>query len=317
MKWRPFTNEGVVGLPATHARRCYQRDHLRTRPGTTGVRADPRHQRHQRDHQTHDQRRDHAHLDDHAAHQQQRVTLPLPVAAHCPIGLHGLEEVWGYPRRHRHQMPERRRGVQRRHPTRLVGHPAGADHTIGPGHAVHPSGPLATPRNGSARTTADAQMPRLTPIPALRSRPLHQPRSRTRLRHRSPLHLPQQIAQVLASDYHLGFEHDDAGWYLVDRVEDKKYRSPMDSGESSDYAYLGRLPRLDGRGGFLYIAGVHAVGAAGVVHYLDNHLTELYREVKTRRFSTIIHCAFDTVTRRIENSQRSSPLYKNEGTDAR
>jgi transcriptional regulator with XRE-family HTH domain len=125
------------------------------------------------------------------------------------------------------------------------------------------------------------------------------------------------IAQVLASDYHLGFEHDDAGWYLVDRVEDKKYRSPMDEGESSDYAYLGRLPRLDGRGGFLYIAGIHAVGAAGVVHYLDNHLAELYREVKTRRFSTIIRCTFETVTRHIKSSQRISPLYKNEGTDAR
>lgn len=126
------------------------------------------------------------------------------------------------------------------------------------------------------------------------------------------------IAQVLASDRHLGFERDDAGWYLVDRVEDKTYRSPMDEGESGDYAYLGRLPRLDGRGSFLYIAGIHAVGAAGVVHYLDNHLTDLYREVKTRRFSTIIRCAFDAATRRIESSKRVAPLYKTEGTsDAR
>jgi transcriptional regulator with XRE-family HTH domain len=125
------------------------------------------------------------------------------------------------------------------------------------------------------------------------------------------------IAQILASDHHLGFEQDDAGWYLVDRVEDKEYRSPMDDGEPGDYAYLGRLPRLDGRGSFLYIAGIHAAGAAGVVHYIDNHLTELYREVKTRRFSTIIRCAFDAVTRRIESSQRISPLYKPEGTDAR
>lgn len=126
------------------------------------------------------------------------------------------------------------------------------------------------------------------------------------------------IAQVLASDHHLGFEQGDGGWYLVDRVEDTTYRSPMDAGESGDYAYLGRLPRLDGRGSFLYIAGIHAVGAAGVVHYLDNHLTELYREVRTRRFSTIIRCAFDAVTRRITSSTRVAPLYKTEGTsDAR
>lgn len=121
------------------------------------------------------------------------------------------------------------------------------------------------------------------------------------------------IAQVLASDYRLGFEQDESGWYLVDRVEEATYRSPMDHGESSDYAYFGRLPRLDGKGNFLYIAGIHAIGAVGVVHYLDNHLTELYREVKTRRFSTIIRCNFDAATRRIENSKRVSALYKTEG----
>lgn len=125
------------------------------------------------------------------------------------------------------------------------------------------------------------------------------------------------IAQLLASDQHLGFEKDDSGWYLADRTEDKIYRSPMDDGESGDYAYLGRLQRLDGKGTFLYIAGIHAVGAAGVVHYLDNHLAELYRDIKTRRFSTIIRCTFDEGTRRIESSKRVSPLYKAEGTDAR
>lgn len=124
------------------------------------------------------------------------------------------------------------------------------------------------------------------------------------------------IAQVLASDHHLGFEHDERGWYLVDRIEGTTYRSPIDSGESGDYAYLGRLPRLDGRGNFLYIAGIHAVGAAGVVHYLDNHLTELYREVKTRRFSTLIRCTFDPDTRRIESSKRISALHKTGTADA-
>ncbi|MGH3688032.1 MAG: sigma-70 family RNA polymerase sigma factor [Pseudonocardiaceae bacterium] len=121
------------------------------------------------------------------------------------------------------------------------------------------------------------------------------------------------IAQVLASDYHLGFEQDESGWYLVDRTEKTTYRSPMDHGEPSDYAYFGRLPRLDGRGNFLYIAGIHSVGAAGAVHYLDHHLTELYREVKTRRFSMIIRCNFDAATRKIESSKRVSPLHKTEG----
>ena len=58
------------------------------------------------------------------------------------------------------------------------------------------------------------------------------------------------IAQVLASDPNLGFAHDDRGWYLVDHATGTTYRSPRDDGEPADYAYLGRLPRIDGRGTF-------------------------------------------------------------------
>ncbi|MGO1055555.1 sigma-70 family RNA polymerase sigma factor [Crossiella sp. CA198] len=120
------------------------------------------------------------------------------------------------------------------------------------------------------------------------------------------------IAQVLASDDNVKFDRDDSGWHLLDRVAKTEFRSPMDSGEPSDFAYLGRLPRLDGKGNFLYIAGIHAVGAAGVVHYLDKHLSELYKEVKTGRFSTIIQCSFDPDTRKIRSSKRVSPLYRAE-----
>lgn len=50
------------------------------------------------------------------------------------------------------------------------------------------------------------------------------------------------LAQVLESDRALGFENDDQGWYLVDRVTGAVHRSPMDTGVHRDYAYLGRLP---------------------------------------------------------------------------
>ena len=121
------------------------------------------------------------------------------------------------------------------------------------------------------------------------------------------------IAQVLESDNHIGFESDEHGWHLVDRVQDKAFRSPMNEGVSSDYAYLGKLPRLDGRGTFLYIAGIHAVGAAGVVHYLDNHVGEIYREVKNQRFSTIVHCTFDPKTRKVQASKKAAPTYTADG----
>ncbi|MGH3798962.1 MAG: sigma-70 family RNA polymerase sigma factor [Pseudonocardiaceae bacterium] len=120
------------------------------------------------------------------------------------------------------------------------------------------------------------------------------------------------LAQVLESDCSLGFENDDRGWYLVDRVTQETYRSPMDAGQHRDYAYLGRLPRLDGRGNFLYIAGIHAMGAPCVIHYLENHLTELYSEVKTRRFSTIISGDFDAETLDVSSSSRLTPIYRPE-----
>jgi transcriptional regulator with XRE-family HTH domain len=118
------------------------------------------------------------------------------------------------------------------------------------------------------------------------------------------------VAQVLASDPNLSFEHDQLGWYLVDHATGTTYRSPRDSGEPSDYAYLGRLPRIDGRGSFLYFAGIHAPGNSGVVHYLESHLEELYGEVRTGRFSTLIACRFDPDTREITSSQRVTPLYR-------
>ena len=118
------------------------------------------------------------------------------------------------------------------------------------------------------------------------------------------------VAQVLAADPNLSFEHDATGWYLLDHATGTAYRSPMDDGEPADYAYLGRLPRIDGRGAFLYLAGIHAPGNGGAVHYLESHLEELYGEVRTGRFSTLIACRFDPATRQITSSERVTPIYR-------
>lgn len=63
----------------------------------------------------------------------------------------------------------------------------------------------------------------------------------------------------------------------------------------------------------MYIAGIHAVGAPGAVHYLEGHLSELYKELKTQRFSTIIECEFSPETRKITRSKRVTPLYRQDG----
>jgi hypothetical protein len=118
------------------------------------------------------------------------------------------------------------------------------------------------------------------------------------------------LAQVIESDPVLGFAEDEHGWHLLDRQADEIYRSPAP--QHSDIAYFGRLPRLDGRGTFLYMAGIHAPGPAGVIHYLTQELGDLYREVGLRRFSTLIESRFDPATHSVLSSRRITPIYQSE-----
>lgn len=122
------------------------------------------------------------------------------------------------------------------------------------------------------------------------------------------------IAQVLESDQRFGFDKDaeEGHWHLIDRETNTTYRSPEDSDQPGDIAYFGRLPRPDGRGDFLYIAGIHAAGAAGVVHYLENNLAELYQQVRGRRFSALISCTYDPHTREVTSSELAAPINQGE-----
>ncbi|MEK8141614.1 sigma-70 family RNA polymerase sigma factor [Streptomyces sp. M10(2022)] len=88
---------------------------------------------------------------------------------------------------------------------------------------------------------------------------------------------------------------------------------PMDRGMNSDIAYFGRLPRPDGKGTFLYVAGIHARGSGGVVHWLNHELANVHRELKARRFSTLISSRFDPETLEIVESEQIAPFYRPEG----
>src|SRR5699024_6000723 len=103
----------------------------------------------------------------------------------------------------------------------------------------------------------------------------------------SPKVLPT-VGQIMASDPNLAFGADEDGRYLIELKSGTIHRSPQDSGDTSDFAYIGRLPRPDGTGSFLYIAGIHAAGTHGAARYLVDNAPELHKYVKDKLFSLVV-----------------------------
>jgi hypothetical protein len=75
----------------------------------------------------------------------------------------------------------------------------------------------------------------------------------------------------------------------------------------ADYGYIGRLPKPDGNGTFLYLAGIHSQGTLGAAKYVADNLLSMYRLTKTRRFSTVVSCSYNPQTRgRTQRLQRAA-----------
>ena len=123
----------------------------------------------------------------------------------------------------------------------------------------------------------------------------------------SPRLLPF-VSQVLEADSKLGFGSGAQGWYLT--AGDTIHRSPLDHGEPADYAYIGRLPRPDSKGTFLYLAGIHAMGTLGAATYLTSNVAELYQQVKHKRWSVLIECRYDPDSRIIQSTEPITPIHQ-------
>lgn len=116
------------------------------------------------------------------------------------------------------------------------------------------------------------------------------------------------LRQVLEGDRNIRFRTEGRDWWLRDETTGTDYRARPESRVC--VGYLGRLPRPDGRGTFLVGSGVRAIGTQGVVAYLEDNLEELYREVKTRRFSTLIRAVYDPASQTVTSTERVSPIYR-------
>lgn len=89
---------------------------------------------------------------------------------------------------------------------------------------------------------------------------------------------------------------DNVQWHIVDQATGNRFLSPMDEKDSTraDHAYIAR--RKLGSRVVVHIAGLHALGSVGAVHYLMRSLPELYAQYGDKQFSMAITSSFDGLT---------------------
>ena len=96
---------------------------------------------------------------------------------------------------------------------------------------------------------------------------------------------------LLARDPAFTFAEEDDRWVIEDRSSGERHASSADSGGSGDLAYLARHQMGDRT--VLHVAGIHAIGSLGALHYVTRHLSELHRSTGNAEFSCIIGAKYD------------------------
>lgn len=96
-------------------------------------------------------------------------------------------------------------------------------------------------------------------------------------------------AEAIAADPFLSYATDEGGrWRITDKSTGQQFSSPMDDDQPQprDVGYVGRLPYGDGT--ILIVAGVHAIGSVGIIHYLTRHAESLYEKVGDGCWSAVV-----------------------------
>ncbi|MEU3551644.1 sigma-70 family RNA polymerase sigma factor [Streptomyces longwoodensis] len=131
--------------------------------------------------------------------------------------------------------------------------------------------------------------------------------------------MSQQMWDTYAQDPVLNWEQaEDGPWTIVDRRTGEVYRSGQDSdpARSYDVGYVGKLPRPDGKGSLLAIAGIHTQGSLGVVQLLGSDLNALWGQVGEHRFSTLVGVEYDPETSEPQSVELLTPLYRHDEESA-
>jgi hypothetical protein len=112
----------------------------------------------------------------------------------------------------------------------------------------------------------------------------------------------------------LEWERDDVGWLLRDTRTGEEHRSGQedDPPRPYDIGYLGRLPRPDGNGSFIAIAGVHPEGSLGVVHLLTTDIGSLWGQVGNDRFSVVVGTEYAPDTHEPVRTELLTPIYRHD-----
>jgi hypothetical protein len=106
-------------------------------------------------------------------------------------------------------------------------------------------------------------------------------------------------AALLARDGALDMRQDTGRWWIVHHGTGERYGSPADEQDeqaaaNADLAYIGRHQYGDHVA--VHIAGIHAIGSLGAVHYLGRHLAELFAQAGDTSFSLVIRTSYDGLT---------------------
>lgn len=123
--------------------------------------------------------------------------------------------------------------------------------------------------------------------------------------------MSRAMADVYATDPVIRWEQDGAGWFLRDTRTGQVFRSGRDEDPPRPYdvGYLGRLPRPDGNGMLLAVAGVHSEGSLGVAHLLGTEIGNLWGSVGVGQFSVVVGTEHDPATHEPLHTELLTPIY--------